>query len=97
MSKTKHDIKTLPKWAQVRIFDLQEIINDLHYQLNMTRVASLITTDPVRSWFTVTGPSTKGADPYCLWRLHENDPHCVCALNYKDILLVGRYREKTDE
>ena len=87
-----HDITKLPIWAQTLIESLKRENADLEQQLFETQLASRLTCDPERSWFTITGPYKPDADPYHLWMLRDDNPHKLCSLNHKDVLLVGRYK-----
>jgi len=79
MTKTKHDIKKLPKWAQRHISELEDRVKHAE--------ATIPWTEPGMEWFTI-GVGVRR--PIRLFTLHETGSHCICVIGKNDRLFIGR-------
>lgn len=83
------DIKSLPKWAQKKIAELERKVEAAERTIPWTK--------PGMEWFTLFHPDhrRKGDEtPRKLFTLSEDGAHCVCSLGPNDCVFVGRERGK---
>lgn len=78
----KHDIKTLPKWAQKQFTEMEERIKRAESTLPWTK--------PGMEWFTIVGNKYQPPEFLRLFSLHESGAHCICSIGPKDVLFIGR-------
>lgn len=82
----KHNISTLPKWAQKHIADLEAKVRSK--DIERQRIEAMIPwTEEGMDWFTLGG--TKH-DPYKLFVLSRDAAHPVCSLGADDRVFIGR-------
>jgi len=83
-----HDTKTLPKWAQKHIEELETRVKRAEQTIPWTK--------PGMEWFTVLHPDTRAADDKGkhrkLFFLGEDYAHAVCVVGPMDCVFVGRGR-----
>lgn len=91
--KRKHQITSLPKWAQDLILEERGKRASAEHDLQRLRQAHCLLEN--HDWFTVNSPCAEDEQPHKLWSLIHEIPHAVCSLGPGDILLVGR--RKKDE
>ena len=83
----KHDIKTLPKWAQ-------ELIAKKEHELANLRKAHALLSDPERNWFTVKGHDFQDGHWWNLYSLSNSGAVPVCSIGRGAVLLVGHPKNK---
>ncbi|MFA5299876.1 MAG: hypothetical protein WC389_16955 [Lutibacter sp.] len=88
-----HDIKTLPKWAQKHINNLNYDINKLQNKMEAIQNMNAIMCEPKRDWFTLPF-SFKDEKPVHLWLLNYDQPFSVCSLSKGDLIFVGRAKKE---
>lgn len=85
MSK-KHDTKTLPKWAQQRMRELESRAERMEMTLPWTK--------PGMEWFTLFHPDHRAKDDprefVHLFTLSETGAHTVASIGRKDTVFIGR-------
>lgn len=91
----KHDIATLPKWAQKRIADAERRANVAEDARRRMEVAHAVLLD--REWFVINGQTPAESFPRKLWFLDKDHPLPVCSLAEGDVLLVGRKRWRAND
>lgn len=77
----KHNIETLPKWAQRHIAELEARVK--------TAEATIPWTAPGMEWFTLFWPGPHRA-PQRLFTCDEGGTNSVCSLGPNDWVFVGR-------
>lgn len=82
----KHNTKTLPKWAQKHIEELEARVRRAE--------ATIPWTKPGMEWFTILNPDTRADEDKGKMRklffLGEDCAHCVCSIGPYDSVFVGR-------
>jgi len=88
-----HSVKSLPKWAQFKIVDLERDVMFLKGRLEeQGKAHSLLTT---HEWFTVCGPMEEN-DLYKLFLLFKNSAFPICSIYGRDILMIGRVKKEKE-
>lgn len=81
-----HNIKTLPKWAQKYIAELQDRVKCAERTIPWTK--------PGMEWFTILHPDTRMKNDKGKYRklffLYEDSAHPVCDIGPMDCVFVGR-------
>ena len=89
---SKHDLKTLPQWAQSIIYEQTSIICGLDDKLETIQNINAVMCEPKREWFTLPFSHDDGK-PVHLWLLDKDQPISVCSLSKGDLLFVGRAKK----
>jgi hypothetical protein len=88
----KHNISTLPNWAQNKITDLQAELQ--RTREDRDKLASMMQwSKEGMGWFMLGPMESVGEGTTILFTLHRNHAQPVCSLGPKDKLFVGRYNE----
>lgn len=90
--KPKHNIKTLPKWAQEKIRELEDRV--------LKAESTLPWTKPGMQWFTILHPDSRPkhlkGEHRTLFMLDKDSAHPVCSVGAEDCVFVGRGGFTTD-
>ncbi len=90
---SEHKIKTLPKWAQYLISELNGKLVANEQRMLTVQNMNAVMCEPKRDWFTLPFEH-KDDKPIRLWLLNYDEPFPVCDLGKGDLLFVGRARKE---